>query len=126
MMVARSTNLIIFTTPECPLQPLSSYRDILNHAAVPQQGIQRRPAAPKGAEGIGSRPRSPNGENLIKEAATSGRIQRVACAVGSSFCRLFERSVGVRREHLGPLIAVVSSTVPTRKQMREIMREAVP
>src|SRR5690606_28358303 len=109
-----------------PLGACSGYRGLLNHSAVTQQGVQLGLAASESTEGIGGWPRSTNRENLFQEAAPCGRVQCIACPIIRDPRCFFKCSVSVGRKHLGPFVAVVTGAIAARKQMREIVREAVP
>src|SRR5699024_775295 len=41
-------------------------------------------------------------------------------------CWLFECGIGISRQYLGPLITIVAGCVSSYKEMRKLMREAVP
>src|SRR5262249_8212148 len=56
-------------------------------------------------------------QNAVEKASRSVAIERAA---------LDESAEGIRRQHLGPLVAVVAGGIAAGKDMREAVRIAVP
>src|SRR2546430_12804251 len=86
------------------------------HTIVTQQGIDSRLAASKSRERFERRSAAADGEDLLAESRPSAGVEHAV---------LFEEAVCVGRKHLGPLVAVVTGCVSSRKNMREVVEEAV-
>src|SRR5258706_3266548 len=88
----------------------------LTHTTVTQQCVDSGPTAAKRLERFERRAAAADCKNLVAESQTGAGVEHAV---------LFEQAVGVRGEHLGPFITIVTGSVSSREDVREIIEEAV-
>ncbi|KAF1858236.1 hypothetical protein Lal_00014736 [Lupinus albus] len=86
-----------------------------------RQRVDLRFAAAEGLERVERRARAAHGQDLAVEALARLVEQRSA----ARFDGFLERRIRVRRQHLGPLVAVIAGRVAAREDVAERMLEAV-
>src|SRR5574337_354471 len=84
-----------------------------------QQRVRLRRAPAESDETLQRRAACAYAQEFVAEACSGGGVDDVPAFTGV----LFERAEGVRRQHLGPQITVVTGGVTARKDVRERMRE---
>src|SRR5258705_12591092 len=85
------------------------------HSIMPQERVDLRLAAAEGDERLERGAAAAGGEHLAAELRAD---------LGGEDARLLERAGGVRREHLGPLVAVIARRVAAREDGRELVWKA--
>src|SRR6266581_1816363 len=83
---------------------------------MPQQGVDLWRPAPKGYERFQRRPASAPRQDLVPKPGAGLRREHAL---------LLEQAVGVSREDLRPLVAVIAGRVATREDVAERIRRAV-
>ena len=86
-----------------------------------QQGIDIRFATPEGLERFQRRPRAAHRQDFILEALPG--LDRQDIVAGSA--GFFEGAVGVGRQYLCPLVAIVAGRVAAGKDVAERVLEAI-
>src|SRR5260370_39627954 len=88
----------------------------LTHTTVTQQCVDSGPTAAKRLERFERRAAAADCENLVAESRTRAGVEHAV---------LFEQAIGVGGEHLGPFVTVVTGSVTSREDVREVVKEAV-
>src|SRR5690606_30275602 len=94
--------------------------------AVTEQGGDGRVSTSESTEGVGSGTLAPHGQNLAPEAMAGIAIEGITRPIRMGIGFFLKGRVGIGRQDFGPFVAVVTRAIATRKQVRELMREAVP
>src|SRR5262245_39604266 len=87
-----------------------------DHTIVTQQRVDPRLAPAEGLERLDRGAAAADGENFVAETRARAFVEDPV---------LLEQAVGVRRQHLSPLVAVIAGSVRPGKDVREIVQEAV-
>src|SRR6267378_2353862 len=104
---------IAAATSSTRMRSASSGRD---HTIVTQQCVDSRLAASKCLERFERRSAAADGEDLVAESRAG---------VGVEHPVLFEQTERVGGKHLGPLVTVVTGSVSSREDVREVVKETV-
>src|SRR4249919_1535598 len=85
-----------------------------DHPIMPQEGVQLGGPAAEGDERLQGWPTAAARQDFIAKAGADGRRQ---------YAFLLEQAERVRRQHFGPLVAVIAGRVSPCEHMRERLDE---
>src|SRR5690349_25160931 len=98
-------------------RPSSGWRRT-RHAAMPEQCVNLGLAPAEGAERFRRGPAAANREHFVAKARAGIRVEH-AVSVLAGIARFLKRAERVRREHFGPLVAVVARRIAAGADVAE-------